>query len=185
MHVGIHTVASLQKTLYTFNGQCNFILMYGQRNRGDGLIFKLEQNPIQEEIEVVIKYAAMNEDIQRILSLLKSADKKIKCVTGGAEKLISISDIYYVESVDKKTFVYCEKEVYRTDLRLYQLLDKLAEHDFVQISKSCILNTNVLDSIKPLTNSRMEAVLKNSEKLYVNRKYLAGIKAASQKGGRL
>lgn len=149
------------------------------------MIFKLEQNPIHEEIEVVIKYAAINEEIERILSLLKSAAKKIKCVGGGREKLVSISDIYYIESVDKKTFVYCEKDVYRTDLRLYQLLEKLAEHDFVQISKSCILNTNMLDSIKRLTNSRMEAIFKNSEKLHVNRKYLSGIKAASQKGGRL
>ncbi|MFT3985465.1 MAG: LytTR family DNA-binding domain-containing protein [Lachnospiraceae bacterium] len=147
------------------------------------MIFKLEHHSNLEEVEVVIKYTAMNEEIERILSLLKSADKKIKCVGKGMEKFISISDIYYIESIDKKTFIYCEKEIYRTDLRLYQLLDQLEEHDFVQISKSCILNTNVLEAIRPLANSRMEALLKNSEKLYVSRKYLAGIKAASQKGG--
>ena len=32
MYVGTHTVAGLQKTLYTFNRLCSFIFMDSQRN---------------------------------------------------------------------------------------------------------------------------------------------------------
>lgn len=92
--------------------------------------------------------------------------------------MINILDIYYIESVDKKTFVYLENTVYRTDFRLYQLKDKLRAYGFVQISKSCILNINTLESIRPLFNSRMEATLKNGEKVNINRNYLNGVKKA-------
>ncbi len=92
--------------------------------------------------------------------------------------MINILDIYYIESVDKKTFVYLENAVYRTDFRLYQLKDKLRAYGFVQISKSCILNINTLESIRPLFNSRMEATLKNGEKVNINRNYLNGVKNA-------
>lgn len=64
------------------------------------------------------------------------------------------------------------------DFRLYQLKEKLQSSGFVQISKSCLLNINALESIRPLFNSRMEATLKNGEKVCVNRKYLKDVKKA-------
>lgn len=147
------------------------------------MIVKLKQDLSQKDIEVLIKYASMNKEVERITMLLQSVDTRIKCNMDGTDKLVNVSDIYYVESVDKKTFVYCEKSVYKTEFRLYQLVEDLARLEFVQISKSCILNINILDSIKPLLNSRMEATLKNGERLYVTRKYLNNIKQALQRGG--
>lgn len=146
------------------------------------MIVKLEQDLSQKDIEILIKYAKMNKDVERLIAILQSADTRIKCNLENSEKLVNVSDIYYIESVDKKTFVYCEKSVYRTELRLYQLVEDLAHLGFVQISKSCILNINVLESIKPLLNSRMEATLKNGERFYVTRKYLSNIKQALQEG---
>jgi DNA-binding LytR/AlgR family response regulator len=147
------------------------------------MIIKLEQDLSRKDIEILIKYAAeKNKDVERIVILLQSADTRIKCSLDNSEKLINASDIYYIESVDKKTFVYCIDNVFRTELRLYQLAEELADAGFIQINKSCILNINVLDSIKPLFNSRMEATLKNGERLYVTRKYLDSIKQALQGG---
>lgn len=78
--------------------------------------------------------------------------------------------------MDKQTFVYLEKEVYHTELRLYQLMEQLKKCGFVQISKSCILNIHYMDSIKPIFNSRMEVTLKNGERVYINRNYLGEVK---------
>lgn len=137
-----------------------------------------EQDFSCNEIEVTIKYPEKNRQVHRILDFLQSFDMQIKCAGDNAERMINILDIYYIESVDKKTFVYLENAVYRTDFRLYQLKSKLQTYGFVQISKSCILNINVLDSIRPLFNSRMEASLKNGEKVTINRNYLNGVKKA-------
>ncbi len=139
---------------------------------------KAEQDLSCNEIEVTIKYPQKGKQVNRIIDFLQSFEMQIKCVGGNAEKMINILDIYYIESVDKKTFVYLENAVYRTDFRLYQLKNKLQAYGFVQISKSCILNINALDSIRPLFNSRMEATLKNGEKVHINRSYLNGVKKA-------
>lgn len=152
---------------------------------GDKMIVKLEQDISRKDIEILIKYAYMNKDVERITMLLQSADTRIRCNLDDREKLVNASDIYYAESIDKKTFVYCEKDVYRTELRLYQLEDILKCSGFIKISKSCILNINILDSIKPLFNSRMEATLRNGERLYVTRKYLNNIKEALQEENKI
>lgn len=139
---------------------------------------KTEQDLSCNEIEISIKYPQKDRQVNRIIDFLQSFDMQIRCDIDNTEQMINIPDIYYIESVDKKTFVYLEKTVYHTDFRLYQLKDKLHGYGFVQISKSCILNINALESIKSLFNSRMEATLKNGEKVYINRNYLNGVKKA-------
>ena len=146
--------------------------------RGEKMKIKTEQDLSYNEIEVIIKYPQKDKQVNRIIDFLQSFDMQIKCAGDNAEQMINILDIYYIESVDKKTFVYLENAVYRTDFRLYQLKDKLRAYGFVQISKSCILNINTLESIRPLFNSRMEATLKNGEKVNINRNYLNGVKNA-------
>ncbi len=146
------------------------------------MLIRLEQDLSCSEIEVIVKYASMNKDVERIAALLKSVETRIKCDGDGKVRLVNASDIYYIESIDKMTFVYCERSVYRTELRLYQLMEELSSAGFVQINKACLLNINVLDFIKPLPSSRMEAVLTNGERLYVTRKYLGSIRRELQRG---
>ncbi|MCI8668512.1 MAG: LytTR family transcriptional regulator [Lachnospiraceae bacterium] len=140
------------------------------------MVIKLEQDLSCTDIEVIIKYGKDRENLPRIVKLLKSIDIQIKCDNNGTERMVNASDIYYIESVDKQTFVYLEREVYHTDFRLYQLIEQLKKYGFVQISKSCILNIHYMDSIKSIFNSRMEATLKNSERVYINRNYLDEVK---------
>jgi len=144
------------------------------------MILKLEQKPSQKNIEVSITYPAMDKTVKRIVSFLKAIDTQITCNSNNGTKTIDISDIYYIESLDKVAVICCEKEKIRTGLRLYQLNEQLAGKGFVQISKYCILNLNKLEKIKPLFNSRMEAILTNGARLYVTRKYLADIKRMLQ-----
>lgn len=143
---------------------------------------KLEQNRKQSEVEVLIKYASMNEEVEHLIALVKTAEVRLKCRYDGAEKYVKASDIYYIETVDKRTFVYGESAVYQTDYRLHELEELLGTAGIVRISKSCLLNIHILDSIKPLMNSRLEATLQNGERLFVTRKYLHGIKDALQEG---
>lgn len=136
----------------------------------------LEQDFTREDIEVLIKYASMNQTVRKLEHLIKSMDRMVKCSLDSMEIQIGAGDIFYIESVDKRTFVYGESRVYRSEKRLYQLLEELADAGFVQVSKSCILNVNVLESIRSLRNSRMEATLSNGEKVTVTRKYVSAIR---------
>lgn len=136
----------------------------------------LEQDLSREEMEVLIKYPSMNRTVRKLEHYIRSMDRTVKCSLDDRELWINAGDIFYIESVDKRTFVYGEAEVYRCDMRLYQLLEELGDAGFVQVSKSCILNVSVLESIRPLRNSRMEATLSNGERVDVTRKYVSAIK---------
>jgi len=140
------------------------------------MILKLEQNMSQKDIEVLITYPQKNKIVEQLVSLVKSVDIQIPCYSDEGAKRVFASDIYYFESVDKKTIVCCEKENYQIKDRLYQIYEKLKNFGFVQINKYCVLNINKLDNIKTLANSHLEAVLTNGKCLYVTRNYLASIK---------
>jgi DNA-binding LytR/AlgR family response regulator len=140
------------------------------------MIIKVEQNPAQRDIEVLITCPAKNKTVDRIVSLIESVDMQIECHSDDSIKRVNVSDIYYIESVDGKTIVCCEKEKYLVKSRLYQIYEKLKNNGFIQISKYCILNINKLDKFKPLDNNRLEAVLSNGAYLCITRKYITGIK---------
>lgn len=137
----------------------------------------LEQRE-EKEIEVIIKYHQMNDEVKRLLRKVESCNNRVFGDDNGRQYQINIHDIYYIESVDKKTFLYTKDQVFRSELKLYHFVQELKEYDFVQVSKACILNLDVLKHIKSLYNSRMEATLINDEKITVSRTYLPAIKAA-------
>ena len=140
------------------------------------MVIKLETSPEQEVIEILIKAPEGNKDAEQIVSMLKSLEAKIEGFSGVIQKTIPISDIFFIESLQNKTIIHCEKEEYQSKLRLYQLDEKLADYGFTQISKYCILNVNKIEKVKTLFNSRMEVILANGKRQIVTRKYLAAIK---------
>ncbi|MDE6406538.1 MAG: LytTR family transcriptional regulator, partial [Lachnospiraceae bacterium] len=71
-----------------------------------------EQDLSCKDLEITIKYAQDDRRLTRILDYLQSLDMQIRCSVEDTEQMIDIANIYYIESVDKKTFVYLEKEVY-------------------------------------------------------------------------
>ena len=144
------------------------------------MILKLEQNKNQNDIEVLIKYPEKSKTVESLVSFVNSFNTKIEGYIENSITQINVSDICYIESNDKTTVVFCEKDSYKTKYRLYQIYEKLTGLGFVQISKYCLLNINKLDKIKPLTNRRMEAVLKNGKRLFITRKYLYDIKKELQ-----
>jgi DNA-binding LytR/AlgR family response regulator len=132
----------------------------------------------QFEVEVEVRYARMDSEVVKLIERIEKTESYIYGTDNGRQQKILTCDIFYVESVDKKTFIYTDGAVFRSELQLYKLIEILNTDDFVQISKSCLLNLDVLESIKTLPNSRLEATLINGEKLNVSRTYLTKIKMA-------
>ena len=130
-----------------------------------------------EHPEVIIEYRELTDGVKRVSAFVRSVDQSISCKREGKEFSIPLSDVFYIESVDKKTFVYGETEVYQTGLRLAELEKMLSHAGFVRVSKSVILNIEKLRGVKNLANSRLEAFLSNNERICVSRKYLKEIRA--------
>lgn len=140
----------------------------------------LEQRE-EKEIEVTVKYRDMNSEVKKLVQKIESCNHTVYGDDNGRQYKIKIYDIYYIESVDKKTFVYTKNQVFRSEQKLYYFAETLKDYEFVQVSKSCLLNLDVLKNIKNLHNSRMEATLINEEKVTVSRTYLPAIKEVLSK----
>lgn len=145
------------------------------------MVIKHEQRA-QNDIEILITYPAKTKTVDRILALIKSFDTQIECYSDDGVILIKASNIYYIESVDKKTIICCEEGSFTVRGSLIQIHNRLKSRGFIQISKYCVLNVHKLKMIKPMVNSHLEAVLSNGKCLYVTRKYLVDIRTILQEG---
>ena len=128
------------------------------------------------ESEISVNYETLDDRLESIISYIQHNVFSLYGVKDGETKVISTDDVFYFDSIDERTFIYLEKDVYECALKLYELEEQLADANFVRISKSCIVNIMKLDSVRPLINSRYEARLENGEKLIISRHYLPDFK---------
>ncbi len=80
-------------------------------------------------------------------------------------------EIYYIESVDKRTFLYLEKEVVQIENSLQELESLLGSSGLVRITKSVLVNIYHIRKVNADINMRLCLIMENSEKLSVNRTY--------------
>lgn len=127
-------------------------------------------------LHVQVVYPVMNTTVQQLVEKIKSFDIKITADEEDRSSCLSVHDIYYIESLERKTFIYTKDKVFRTNKKLYQFAEELKDFSFLQVNKSCLLNINVLVHVKTLLNSRLEATLDNGEKLIITRTYIPEVK---------
>jgi DNA-binding LytR/AlgR family response regulator len=132
---------------------------------------KVEISEGHSDVEVLIKCPEATEDINRMVSVLQGFDNKLQGTKNGKIHLIDAKDVLYFESVDKQCFIYTDKDVYDTPLKLYEIEEQLTDKGFIRTSKSQILNIFQIESLCPDFGGRIEVSLKNGEILVVSRSY--------------
>lgn len=132
----------------------------------------VEQSLDCTETEVHIRCGMMDERLKRLVEQIRLYSFSIMAEKEGAAVPVVLENIYYFDSVDNKTFLYVEKDVYRCDKKLYELESMLAGTSFVRVSKNCILNTAVVASVRAQLSGRLEATLKNQEKVLISKHYI-------------
>ena len=128
------------------------------------------------ETEIIIRYSVMDQRLQRLVEEIRTGEFTLPCKVGIAVFAVPADTAYYMESVDGKTFVYTDNKEYESSLSLASIEAKLAAAGFVRISKSCILNLHYLKCVTPLWNARLEASMKNGERLIITRHYVDALK---------
>lgn len=136
----------------------------------------LNQDPSFPETEVVINCAQADEDILRLVAMLRVYQKKLVGVKDGEQHLLDVKDILYIDTADKKTFLYTERAVYESALRLYEPEDALRELDFLRAGRSAIVNFRRIRSIRPELGGRLLVTMDNGEQVYVSRQYAGELK---------
>lgn len=125
-----------------------------------------------------IRCHEISDEVREIVAFVKSRQGQLTGTADDRMYEIAVSDIFYIESVDNKTFIYCKNREYETKQKLYELEEMLREKHFLRVSKSVLLNLMKVSSIKPALNSRFTAVLFSGEQVIISRKYVPELKKA-------
>jgi DNA-binding LytR/AlgR family response regulator len=136
----------------------------------------INESEDNEEIEIIINCKRIDESLLKVISSIRAFDEKITGSKDGKIFILDTEKIYYFESVDKKTFIYMDKEVYETSLRLYELEERFSNSDFFRASKSTIINLAKIKEIVPVFGGRLEVILENNEKQIISRQYVPILK---------
>ena len=138
---------------------------------------RIEKRQVEgQPLTVIIEYPTPGKSVDILAERIAAMDRGFIGRTENSSVNIGISDIYYIENVERKLFLYTREEVYRFDGTMSDVEERLDGTGLVRISRTCIMNTDYLREIRQIKNSHLEAVMDNDEKLVVSRKYLPEIK---------
>jgi DNA-binding LytR/AlgR family response regulator len=136
----------------------------------------VEQSLDCKETEIKITCGLMDERLKRLIEQIRLFSFSVATEKDGITIPVALEDVFYFDTVDNKTFLYVEKDVYRCDKKLYELEAQLADTPFVRISKNCILNTSIVSSVRAQFSGRLEATLINKEKVIISKHYIKGFR---------
>lgn len=121
---------------------------------------------------VIISCNEFSKEISRIKEYAEQIENTITVKIGNDKMQIIPTEIFYIESVDKHTFIYLESGVGESSLRLYELEEMLNKSKFLRVSKSCIVNMVNVKSISVMINRNLTLTMSNGEKVIVSRRYV-------------
>lgn len=138
-------------------------------------VTKIERgNP--ERVEIFCH--AFSDEVREIVAFVKSRQGKLTGSIDDRQYEIPLTDIFYIESVDNKVFLYTRDKVYETRQKIYEFEALLKEKHYLRVSKSMLLNLLKVEAIKPALNGRFTAVLRSGEQIIITRKYVPELKQA-------
>ena len=127
---------------------------------------------------VEIHCHTVSDEVREIVAFVKSRQGQLTGTLDDRQYEVPITDIFYIESVDNKVFLYTKDKVYETKQKIYEFETLLEQKHFLRVSKSTLLNLMKVSAIRPALNGRFTAVLFSGEQVIINRKYVPGLKQA-------
>lgn len=133
-------------------------------------------NESVSDTEIVINSRSLTPEIEKIIATLRILDRQIMAVKDGESYILDAAKIVYIESVDRKTFVYTEKDCFESKLKLYEIEEQLCRGGFLRVSKACIVQLKFIRSLKAELDRKIRLTLENGEQIIVSRQYADELK---------
>ena len=133
-------------------------------------------SPEYKDPYAVIHTDKVTEEKKRMIDIFSTNEAPITALLDEEDIIVLQSkEIYMVRVENGDTYIYGEKNKYRSRKRLYELGAQLGSQ-FMQISKSTLVNLSYMDSIEPGFSGTLLLKLRNGSSDYVSRTYLPSFK---------
>lgn len=124
--------------------------------------------------EVVVSCRAYTDKIRFLEDVIKNViglDNELMLTIGDTQYFVPKGDILFFESLDGKVAAHTVDKMYYTTYKLYEL-ERILPPAFGRASKSCIINTAAIYSIRKNLAGASEVSFRQSvKKVYVSRSY--------------
>ena len=121
--------------------------------------------------ELILRYQKLNQEVEYLMNFMSSPEKKLVGFKEGTQMVIDMKQILYIESVERKTFVYLEDDIVRVEYTLTQLERMMNSIRFFRCSKSMIINIEKVKILDSLASNRIDATMCNGEHIIISRTY--------------
>lgn len=133
-------------------------------------------NEKHPETEIVINSKSLTPEVEKIIAALRMLDSQITASKDGEAYILDVAKIAYVESVDRKTFVYTKDDCFESKLKLYEIEELLCQSGFLRISKASLVHLKFIRSIRAELDRKLRLTLENGEQIIVSRQYADELK---------
>ena len=137
------------------------------------IVVKQPENGVEEKVTIEVK--RITPSVLRAIEMLNHPDD-LTVFQGNKVFLLATPDIFYIETVDSKTYVYTENEVYLSKSKLSEIENFLDKGDFIRISKQVLVNLQKIENIYPVGGGRFQAQLSNLEDIIISRQFVPKLK---------
>lgn len=146
---------------------------------------KIVINKILEKLDIkesaIFNIFEVTPSIEKAISFLEESNYTIVAQNIDSEEFIQIkiSDILYLEYLERRIFLYTKNSTLITKDSLLNF-SKILPNEFVQISKSTVANSLYIKAFIAQKNGNLTLEIVGNEKLIVSRRYVANVKKTLQ-----
>lgn len=127
--------------------------------------------PSATETSLLVTCKELTPQVEKLLAAIRILDKQITANKGDTLCLIDLADVFYIEALERKTFIYTDKEVFDSDMKLYELEAALAQYDFIRVSKNTICSLKKIKSLKSEVDRKIKITMENGYQIIASRMY--------------
>ncbi len=135
-------------------------------------VLTTDKNEVEEDkINIVFNEEQADKVNLMLDSIVKGEDVFISIESDRGIKNIESRKIHYFVIENEEVVAVLLKHRFTVKLKLYALEELLKNKYFIRVSKYALVNINKIDYIKPAFNSKLLLLMKNGDKVEVNRRY--------------
>ncbi len=123
------------------------------------------------ETSLLLTCKELTPEVEKLLSTIRIIDKQLTAKKGDSIHLLDLSQIYYIEALERTTFIYTASDVYESELKLYELEAQLSQYNFIRVSKNTICSLLKIKSLKSEVDRKIKITMENGYQIIASRMY--------------
>ncbi|WP_238188554.1 LytTR family DNA-binding domain-containing protein [Paenibacillus sp. L3-i20] len=137
-----------------------------------------------DETVITIQAKEWTEELAALVKKIQSPTaKRLVGMEEDRSVLLELGDIDYVFAENRKVFASMNRKNIELKMKLYEIEELLAPHQFMRFSKSVIGNLDKIERFELSFNGNLCVYFKSGSKEYVSRPYVSQMKKRVILGG--